>query len=94
MSQRDEFVEKMKQQLDEMNELIDRWQTKAKSAEGEARETYDEQLAAFRERSEAARSKLREIRESGDDSWQSLRLEMQQIRDALVSSYHHFKSEL
>jgi predicted nucleic acid-binding Zn-ribbon protein len=93
MSQRDEYVEKMKQQLDEMNETIDRWQAKAKDAEGEAREKYEAQIAAFRERSETAREKLKEIKESGDDSWQNLRQEMQHIRDALVSSYNYFKSQ-
>lgn len=93
MSQRDEYVEKMKEQLDEMNEMIDRWQAKAKDAEGEVREKYEAQAAAFRERSDGARARMKEIRDSGDDSWQNLREEIQHIRDALTSSYNYFKSQ-
>ena len=76
MSRRHEYVEKIKQQLDEMNAKIDEWQTKKAQASGKAKEEYAERLATFRERADAARAKLREIRE------------------ALVHSYHYFKSQL
>ena len=94
MTQRDEYVEKMKEQLDEMNAAIDRWQGKAREAEGEMKEKYEVQLAAMREKSDAARAKLAELRDSGEDRWQSLRAEVERIKDALVHSYNYFKSQL
>lgn len=94
MSQRDEYVEKMKVQLDEMNAAIDRWQGKAKEAEGELKEKYEGQLAAMRETSDVARGKLAEIRDAGEDRWEGLKGEVEKIKDALVHSYNYFKSQL
>jgi predicted nucleic acid-binding Zn-ribbon protein len=94
MSRRHEYVEKIKRQLDEMNAKIDELQTRKGQAEGRAKEEYQERLAAFRERADMARAKLREIRESPEDSWEGLKAEMEKIREALVHSYRYFKSQL
>lgn len=94
MSRRHEYVEKIKLQLDEMNKKIDEWQAKKEQASGTAKEEYAEKLATFRERADAARAKLREIRESPDEHWEELKAEMEKIREALVHSYHYFKSQL
>lgn len=94
MSQRDEYVEKMKAQLDDMSAAIDRWQGKAREAEGELKERYEDQLAAMKEKSDAARAKLAEVRDAGEDRWEGLRAEVEKIKDALVHSYNYFKSQL
>lgn len=94
MSRRYEYVEKIKQQLDEMNAKIDELQARRSQAEGKAREEYQEKLVIFRERAAAARAKLREIRESPEESWEELKGEMEKIREALVHSYRYFKSQL
>ena len=94
MSRRHEYVEKIKQQLDEMNAKIDELQAKKNQAEGRAKEEFQERLATFRERAEAAGAKLREIRESPEESWEELKAEMEKIREALVHSYRYFRSQL
>jgi uncharacterized protein YukE len=94
MSRRHDYVEKIKQQLDEMNAKIDEIQAKKSQAEGRAKEEYQEHLATFRERAEVTRAKLREIRESPEGSWEELKAEMEKIREALVHSYRYFKSQL
>lgn len=94
MSRRHEYVEKIKRQLDEMNAKIDELQVKRSQAEGKAKVEYQEKLAIFRERADAARAKLREIRESPEESWEELKAEMENIREALVHSYRYFKSQL
>jgi len=94
MSRRHDYVEKIKQQLDEMNAKLDELQAKRSQAGGTAKEEYQEKLATFRERADATRAKLREIRESPEESWEELKAEMEKIREALVHSYHYFKSQL
>lgn len=94
MSRRHEYIEMIKQQLDDANAKIDEWQARREQAEGRAKGEYEEKLSDLRERAASARAKLAEIRDASDDTWEELKAEMEKIRRALVSSYNHFRSQL
>jgi len=94
MSKRHEYIEMLKEQIDEMNAKIDDWQTKREDVEGRVKEEAEEKLVAFREAAAAASTKLREIRDATDDSWEDLKTEMEKVRTALIHSYNYFKSQL
>lgn len=93
MSTRDIYIAKMKLQLDQMNASMHELEVKALLAKEEAREKYKLELLKLREQSAQANSKLDEIQAASVDSWEALVAHTEKVRDAFVSSYHHFKSQ-
>lgn len=94
MSKRDDYIEKMKLQLDEANTKMSELEAKAKEAKAEAREKYAEEMGKLRHQSQLAVSKLEELKAAGEDSWDGMVAEMEKIRDAFVHSFKYFKSQL
>lgn len=94
MSKRDQYVEKMKQQLDDLNEQIGTLEKKSRKAEADVRVKYDEQIAELRKLSRAAQKKMEEIKQAGDDKWEGLVAEGEKVQKAFVHSFNYFKSQL
>ena len=94
MSKRDEFVEAMKRQLDEMNGQIDQLEAKLKAEQEKFGETYDAQMEQLKASSVAVKKKIDEIRAAGDERWEALVVEGEKIQKALVHSFNYFKSQL
>ncbi len=94
MTQRDDYVQKMKKQLDELNAKMDVLAAKANSAKAEARAKYSEEMDRLRQQSEVAAAKLEDLKAAGEDRWEALVAEMDKMRDAFVHSFHYFKSQI
>ena len=94
MSKRDEYVAKMKQQLDEWNAEIGELEAKAQGIQGDAREEYEEQINNLREKSKAVQDKLEDIKGAGEDAWEGLVADAERVWDALKHSLNYFKSQL
>lgn len=94
MPTRDEVIEKLKDQLDELNAELAGLEQKARSEREKLGQTYDEQVAQLRVASNAAKQKIDEIRAAGDDRWEALVAEAEKLRKALVHSFNYFKSQL
>ena len=94
MSKRDEYIEKMKLQLDELDAKMDKLEAKATEAKEDARAKYKEEMAKLRQQSRAAKGKLEEIKAAGEDKWEALVTETEKIRDAIAHSFNYFKSQL
>ncbi|EXI75996.1 MAG: hypothetical protein AW10_04184 [Candidatus Accumulibacter appositus] len=94
MSKRDDYIEKMKLQLDEVNTKMNKLEAKANLAKADAREKYAEEMGKLRQQSQLAVSKLEELKAAGEDSWDAMVAEMEKIRDAFVHSFKYFKSQL
>jgi ATP/maltotriose-dependent transcriptional regulator MalT len=94
MSKRDEYIAKMKQQLDELNTQLGELESKAKAGQKELGKKYDEQVTHLRELSLASRKKLDEVMEAGEDKWEALVAEGEKVHKAFVHSVHYFKSQL
>jgi hypothetical protein len=92
MSHRDEYIAKMKLQLDELNLSMAEFETKAQAARADAAITYQEELVKLRQQSKLASGKLDELKAAGEDAWDKLVLDSEKVRDAFVHSYHDFKS--
>lgn len=73
MSRKDEYVEKLKSQLDVWSADIDVLEAKAKKVDAELKVKYDEQLALLRTKREEAKVKLHEIQDSAGEAWEELR---------------------
>jgi len=94
MSKRDEYVAKMKLQLDELNAKMGELEAKAKEAKEDARDKYKEEMGKLRHQSKLAAAKLDELKASGEDKWEAIVAEMEKIRDAFTHSFNYFKSQL
>lgn len=87
MSKRDAYVDKMKAQLDGLNEKMNTLEAK-----GEAREKYQAEMTKLKNQSQVAKSKLDELKSAGEDKWDAVVAEMDKVRDAFVHSFNYFKS--
>ena len=94
MTKRDEYITRMKTQLDELNAKMSRAEESAKEARDEARVKYKEEMAKLRHQSTVAATKLDELKAASDDTWDAMASEMEKLRDAFVHSFSYFKSQL
>lgn len=94
MSRRDEYIAKMKLQLDELDAKMDKLEAKATEAKEDARAKYKEEMAKLRQQSKLAKAKLEELKVAGEDKWEAMVTETEKIRDAFTHSFNYFKSQL
>lgn len=94
MSKRDAYIEKMKQQLDDLNAKMSAFEAKAQEAKDDARAKYQEEMMKLSAQSRLAVAKLDEIKSAGEDTWESMVTEMEKVRDAFKHSFNYFKSQL
>lgn len=95
MSERqDEFIERMRKQLDELNDWIDRAEERIDELSASSRAKLEDQVEKARSSYELAQLKLQEIRDGGEESFQLLRDEAEHIWKALRRSVSYFKSQL
>jgi len=93
-TKREEYIEKIKLQLDEANVKMSELEAKAQQAKADAREKYDEEMGKLRQKSDLAMAKLEELKAAGEDSWDAMVAEMEKIREAFVHSFNYFKSQV
>lgn len=94
MSKRVVYIEKMKKQLDELNAKMSELESKAQDAKADARAKYKEEMSKLSKRSKLAVAKFEEIQLAGEDKWESMVAEMENVRDAFKHSFNYFKSQL
>ena len=69
---RDEYVQKLKTQLDEWNAEAAKWETKSKAAQDETKTEYERQLALFHQRRDEGMHKMKEIQAASSDAWMEM----------------------
>jgi hypothetical protein len=83
MKDRDQYVKRMKEQLDAWNADIDRWEAEAREAIGNARE-----------RQENARYQMRLLQAAGGEAWKDIAkgadAAVEQMREAVAQARTHF----
>jgi len=94
MSKRDEYISKMKHQLDELNKQLQELEAKGEAAQAEFREKHAEQITQLRQHYDAALAKMNEIRSASEDKWESLVADGEKLHKAFVHSFNYFKSQL
>lgn len=94
MSKRDEYVERMKQQLEEWNEDLDGLEARLSEMTEPVRSTLEPQVAKARKGYADARQKLREIRDAGEESWEEMTDDVEHVWKTLRQSINYFRSQL
>lgn len=92
MLTRDEYVAKMKKQLDEWSAEMDVLEAKAQKTKENAKEKYQEQLIALRTKRQEGETKLEAIKSATEDSWEQLKAETENVWEAFKDSANAFKA--
>jgi hypothetical protein len=97
MSNRDEYVEKMKAQLDQWNADIAKWETKAQAAQVEARAEYDKRLEAVRQQREQAMYQMKLLQGAAGEAWVEMMRGTDEawarMREAFDKASAHFRAK-
>jgi lipid II:glycine glycyltransferase (peptidoglycan interpeptide bridge formation enzyme) len=72
MMNRDEYVAKLKSQLDQWNAETARWEAKAKDAQAGMKAEYARQLEQFEKRRDEALAELRKVQGATGDAWSEM----------------------
>lgn len=97
MSSREEYVEKMKTQLDQWNAEIAKWEAKAREAQAEARVEYDKRLETLHQQREQAMYQMKLLQAAAGEAW----IEMMRgtdeawarMREAFDKANSHFRGK-
>lgn len=71
MMTREEYTDKLKQQLDQWNAEVAKWEAKTRDAQADMRATYEKQLEEFRRQRDAAMEQMRQVQNAAGDAWMS-----------------------
>jgi multidrug resistance efflux pump len=73
MTKRDEYVAKLKQQLDQCNAEITKWEAKAKGAQAGLEAEYEKQLQALRQHRDNAMKQMGRVQSATEEAWADLK---------------------
>jgi len=69
MINREEYVQKLKHQIEQWNAQAKDWESKARAASAAMRAQYVKQLEQFRDKRDAAMAELRRLQGASADAW-------------------------
>ncbi|MGZ3158364.1 MAG: sll1863 family stress response protein [Burkholderiaceae bacterium] len=93
MSTKDEYVERMKQQLDELNGAMYNLEAGAREVKENVRDKYKIEIRKLRQQSQINMDMLDVLKSASEDTWEAAVAGAEMVRDAFVHSLHDFKSQ-
>lgn len=87
MSKKDEFVNKIKAQIDEWGAEIGKLEAKIKKAKPDVKTKQKEQLSLLHKEYDKAKQKLSEVQHTSEDAWD-------EIKEGIEASWKRIKSAL
>jgi len=69
MNKREQYIEKLKAQLDEWNAEVAKWEAKTRSAQAGMRIEYEKQLESFRRQRDHGLEQMRMVQAETGDAW-------------------------
>ena len=91
--QKKSYEEKIRAQLDEWRDDIDRLKERAMHAGAETKLKYQENIDRLELRMKEGRSKLKDLAESGDDAWDSIREGAESIWETMKVTFKEVKEK-
>jgi uncharacterized coiled-coil DUF342 family protein len=95
MSNRDEYVSRMKAKLEEWNADIDQLSVKASEVSADLKSEYAEQIEVLKAKQAAALQKIEELQQAGGSAWEDLKtgldLAWTAVGEAIDSAKSRFK---
>lgn len=97
MKTRDEYVAKLKTQLDRWNADVAKWEAQAGAAKADAKKRYAKQLEIVRAQQEVARYNLRLVEDASATAWTDLSKGADEawakMREAIAKARSHFEKD-
>jgi peptidoglycan hydrolase CwlO-like protein len=90
---REEYVERMKRQLDEWNAAIDKLEKRAGELTAEARQRVQARVAALRAKRQEIQGKLKEMQAAGESAWDAIKASVEAARTEFKRAYEETESE-
>lgn len=94
MASREEYIDKLESRLREWNEQIDRLQERAEKESREMKGKLSARIERAKEKRSRLSAKLEEIREAGDESFDRIRDDAEQLWDDLKAGISDIRSVL
>jgi len=91
-SVRNEFIAKMKAQLDKIDNEIEEMKGKSDKLEADVLKEYENRLHELREKRREAKRKISDLQSASDEKWQQVKDEAEHTWKALHNSFNYFKS--
>ncbi|MEW6246399.1 MAG: coiled coil domain-containing protein [Nitrospirota bacterium] len=88
------YQDKLEAQIKEWAAKIEVLKSKAEQAEASAKIEYHKQIEAISTKYEAAHTKLRELKEAGEDAWESLKTGAEKAWADLKEAVEHATAKL
>jgi chromosome segregation ATPase len=93
MSTKDEYVAKLKAQLDEWSTDIDELEVKAHLAKAELKDQYAEKISELKAKRVEAEGKLSELQDAAEEAWEELKKGGESIWETLKTTFSEAKSK-
>ena len=94
MTTRHEYIEKLKDKLDEWDADIDELEASAKKTTTDLKSEFKDQLASLRVKRDLAKLKLSEIMDSSEEAWEDIKDGADEawnsLKDAIEKAQSHF----
>lgn len=87
------YQEKIDVQLKEWTAKIDALKAKADKAKADAQVIYKEKVENLRAQQEAARGKFQELKDSGEDAWEEIKVGLDNALEDLKGAFNRAKSK-
>ena len=91
-SNRNEFISKMKDRLDQLDEELEDLKQKSDDFEAGAKQEYENRLHELREKRREAKRTIDDLRSASDEKLQQVKDEAEHAWKALGNSFNYFKS--
>ena len=95
MGKREEYVDKLKTQLDQWNAEIAKWEAKAREAQVGTRAEFEKRLEALRQHREQAMYQMNLLQSAAGDAWTDLARGADEawarMREAFDKASSHFR---
>jgi lipid II:glycine glycyltransferase (peptidoglycan interpeptide bridge formation enzyme) len=89
---RDEYVNKLKQQLDQWNAESKKWEAKAQAAQSSMKAEYDKQLNMLNSRRDEALYQLKLLQGASTDAWQDMMKGTDQALKSMQEAFNRARS--
>jgi hypothetical protein len=97
MMNREEYVQKLKAQLDEWNVEAKKWEQKAQEAQAGMKAEYEKQLATLNSQREQALYQMKLLQNASQDAWQDMMKGADQawksMQEAFDKARSHFEKK-
>lgn len=92
MMNRDAYVQKMKEQLDQWNAEAAKWEAKAQAAQASMKAEYEKQLNLLNSRRDEAMYQLKLLQGASTDAWQDMMKGSDQALKSMQEAFNRARS--